>query len=131
MKIRSGFVSNSSTSSFILIGQYFPDVDATEIMKKYFPKVYDKAVAECSEDKDLYLEDVLQEAMYDMNATEADGLDIVSDDSGAYIGITLAEWSDDGDSLDMDLDFSELAEMQEKVKEHGLTPKLIGGIRPC
>jgi len=52
MKRRSGFVSNSSTSSFCLQGAYLGDfLEALEMIKKQDPEAYGKKIKEFFEDQ--------------------------------------------------------------------------------
>lgn len=48
MKIRSGFVSNSSTSSYIIMGDYFDSMD--ELKEKILPEKIKELEAEIEED---------------------------------------------------------------------------------
>ena len=104
MKTRQGFVSNSSTSSFIIVGV----VLAAQEVKKY-------------EDPET---GVLRAC--------PKGFDLTYTDGDKYIlGITLADASSDGDYIpDMEFSIEELAEKRDMVREAtGKEPKLYMGTR--
>ena len=128
MKIRTGFVSNSSSSSFILIGEHFFKNSPVEILSKFFPKTYEKALDRVKNNSKLKLEDELDDIMCD-EPTE-DGISIINDDGGIFVGVQLAHWSDDC-FKGVDKSMDELLILSEKMKAKGLKPKLIGGTRGC
>ena len=68
MKIRNGFVSNSSTSSFITFGIYFKSID--DLIKEMKPERLEKIKEELEENgKNEY---TLEEWLQDMCSTYAD-----------------------------------------------------------
>ena len=83
MKIRKGFVSNSSTSSFLIYGLYLED----EEINKYFG--IKSTVDRDEDDEDTYeaVEKLAEELNMEMHYPE--GYD------GYYIGRTLQECGDD------------------------------------
>lgn len=88
MKIRNGFVSNSSSSSFVLIG--------CEISNENLAKVFDVNL----DDDDLY--EVIESET-----------DLYWDEKQGIIGYTIA----DGDEFDFGGDVLTIAEVMEKAKE--------------
>jgi hypothetical protein len=87
MKIRAGFVSNSSSSSFCLFGIYLTDTDA-ETMVKYGTK----AVKPAPEEGSAEAEDYDEYAYLDDFSAECDkaGLELLTDyeNGGAYLGLS-------------------------------------------
>ena len=87
MKIRTGFVSNSSTTSFCIYGVYIEDLE--EIKKHLNPHeiIYDRGekTEEDEDDYDLY--EMAEENDLEYHSPEGD--------SGSYIGVS---WSSIGDN---------------------------------
>jgi len=82
MKSRSGFVSNSSSSSFIIIGAKMKlDNISPERMMEFMDK------ADVSYDIN-YPEDIFWDALYN---DELDGIGYLEE---GYVGMTVARWDD-------------------------------------
>ena len=85
MKIRSGFVSNSSSSSFLMYGTYVDNEKIEEI--KQFPSLKKEF-----EDKDLEKYDIA-EILVSLNKDLES--ETMPDDEGFYIGISWDKVKDD------------------------------------
>jgi len=124
MKIRAGFVSNSSSSSFVMIGAEIPEFEcSTEEQIKLMDKygiVYSK-----------YPEDCFTDALYNGEF----GFTYYSEPS--VIGYVVAD-GDDSDFSGEDLSLEEVVDIGKKIKDKvkevtgiSIEPKLISGIRNC
>jgi len=130
MKIRNGFVSNSSTSSFIVAGFYIPKrMTITNILEKLYGYEKDFPKKETFTDMDEYEEKVSEwdECFYN------DG-DIKYISSEKFIGISLASGSSDGDIGSSFL--KEIVDETEKLREKlGFSEKeevvILSGIEAC
>jgi len=118
MKIRSGFVSNSSSSSFVLLGIKIEDSNYQQLCENYLDKeLLEKEIKEQKESK-WYNEKYgveYSEIWWENNNT-IEGFDIIQDDGPTYFGKTLAEG--EYDYLENgSISLEEFNEMIEKVKE--------------
>ena len=129
MKNRHGFVSNSSSSSFVLIG-YKLDGKIEEIVKKFAPEIYAQLKAKCEQDKGCYFEDELHDFL---NSNFIEGITYLSDDGPGYLGRVLSQMSSEDCSFDsVTLTGIELSEVMERVQadlEMDEPPSLIIGTR--
>ena len=105
MKIRKGFVSNSSTSSFILIGE----------------KVTSKEIIDAYEKCEDFNETVLVEEDYYEMCETLDNFFYVDEDF--YKGILLADWSNEGYLTTEEFNLSSLLTKINDIKN----PKLYYG----
>ena len=107
MKIRQGFVSNSSTSSFILIGRKSSNEELIEEYKKL----------------DNYIQEYVDDLSYYEMCEALDNFYILGDSyDDVYKGELLADWSDDylGDE---EFDLNVLIDKIKDIKN----PKLFYG----
>jgi len=131
MKIRNGFVSNSSSSSFVIIGYSLKDIASDEESKReiinrlapnmelttYFHDDWENFLNRGGFGKDIsYLSDDL------------------SDDGEGYIGIILADISSEDTLAHTERPLSDIIKNVEKIKiilETDLEPKIITGTMAC
>ena len=119
MKIKSGFVSNSSTCSFILAG--WPVFETDEELAELFGV----------KEEDCYdiWEELFNSGKYPIHSYS---------DRGNFVGVELARWSDDSGDLDIGMTINELVEKLEELKEitrklgvNNKTAKIYAGIYSC
>lgn len=134
MKIRNGFVSNSSSSSFILVGiRLDKNVSTEELSRKY---ITESAINKyMGDDADKYVgvdsggwwNDLWNECAYNGDFINQ-GVDFISDDYNNFIGRILVD--DDAELPDGEFTLSELIKISEKYN-FGKDCKLYFGTRQC
>ena len=124
MKARIGFVSNSSSSSFVLVGYKLKEEKRLDILKKLFPKF-----------KDLD-EDALNEKYWDQEKIMIlEGPDDGVAKGTIVVGKIISEINSESYEMqERDMDFKELEESVSEIKELldiKESPRLITGTRSC
>ena len=126
MKIRTGFVSNSSTSSFVICGYKISgNISYQDIIQKILGITRDNIIDEMK--KDYYkdknidekdIEDHCSEWLYDIK-NEQDDIDIFMGEGidGIIFGIMLAYGDDIEDMKDREIDLTEMLKKLDKIRD--------------
>jgi len=130
MKIRNGFVSNSSSSSFVIVGYKMTDLDLSDENKK---NMMDKLGYQ--EKYSDFIENWYD--FLDSNSLENIGKNIgyLSNDGGGYIGLIIVDVP--SDSYDRESSSIELSEVNDKIKKLKeflnveVDPKIHSDTRSC
>ena len=132
MKIRSGFVSNSSSSSFVMVGIQKSDINEVSIAKALLEKYpetlpdYMKKMPDDEDEREDWAYDVLRNGFITYFSEEG------------LLGYVIADVSDEDGVLDFSMTIEELIANIEKAKvilgQLGINQneiKIIGGTRSC
>lgn len=129
MKVRVGFVSNSSSASFVMVGV---DIDALGINRDELAK----ALADAYLDEDTKWED-LYDVCYEIGKV-ADAPRFNRACEGRYFGITIARWTNEESAPDYELTVQDIEDYAWTVEDMlaGVGYKtaratLIGGEEVC
>jgi hypothetical protein len=126
MKIRSGFVSNSSSSSFVLFGVELGGDNYESLCRKFLPEdKLNEAIKEYGDDIDW------NDMWYAEDVAKYIDLDVIHGDGEIWIGKEIASG---GDYMENgSLSFEEMKEYEKEIKE--VIPdaecKLHYGTYPC
>lgn len=129
MKTRQGFVSNSSTSSFVIIGY---EVDENRFsMSDYATKLYGLDPSKLSEDE---LKDEYCDAKHNNDIIVVDCDDDGAPDGKHIIGFHMCHSNESGldsDSCDLVEAIEKLKPVRDKFDLNGETVKVFTGTRCC
>lgn len=141
MKKRLGFVSNSSSSSFVIIGIKIEEENYEELARKWLTEesindyIGDDINNYEGDEKEDWWQDLWYECAWNGNFKNSE-LDYISDDGRAFIGKVIASGNDydfpgnDYDFPEGEHSFNELIEMASSLGL-GDDCKLYHGTRAC
>ncbi len=120
MKLRKGFVSNSSTSSFVIIGYEIDEVDLVALVKK----ITDKPDEWFDEDGDW---------IYEVDTVSGFSVFNLSEEGELYIGVQPLD-IDENSISEAEIDLAEITTKMDKLKAllgTSESPKIYGGTYAC
>ena len=135
MKTREGFVSNSSTSSFVMIGYKIDDIE--EVLKLIMsPDEFEKEKEECKADSDddkYSYRSALSDVLYVHSNKPELELDVLTDDGCYYVGKVVSN-DDCGGMTPATLNGNDIENWMDGVQKLTKSedkPGLIVGSRCC
>jgi hypothetical protein len=137
MKVRKGFVSNSSSSSFVLIGVEIDKgkLDKIQILETLYQEEYNKILKKAENDEDF--EEMVTETL--MDKMDEDGIYFCNhDECGTskckiLFGNLLGESNDESD-FNFEVSLNDLSDIKELLSKFGLLDediKIFGRTRLC
>jgi len=129
MKVRNGFVSNSSTSSYVILGVKFDIKDIKEVVEKVTGKEFNRK--DYKEDYDY--DDAIWESAWNLKRPSPENeWNIVLDEDILIAGKSFVSGRQDEGLNESVTDFEEMAEIAKKIEEYfGKKPKLFTGEANC